>query len=337
MRKKNKVTMKEIASHVGVSINTVSRALTDKSDINIKTKDLIRNTAIELGYHYKARESEKYKTTNKIIGLVVADNANPFFAQVAKAIQETLWRNKYTLILCNTNEEYIREQEAIELLIDRKVDGIIITPTQSQDKDIPLLQSSGIPFVLLGRHFSSPTVPNVISDDATGAYDAINHLIRLGHSKILFINAPEYNSSARERLEGMLRAFRDNGIEHNKSLIRICFPKMELAYNEMKSILLEKLEFTAVFTYNDLMMLGVVKMFQETGISVPEDISLMGFDDIDFVSLLTPALTTVSIDKYNIGVESANMLLRIIHGEKVIDNTKLVPSTLIVRNSTRKI
>ena len=259
MRTAKKATMKDIAQSVGVSINTVSRALSNKSDINKKTRDLIVETAEKLGYEYDtiSRKIEK-KAKTRTVGLVIADNANPFFAQVVKGVEHTLWQNKYTLILCNTNEDYTRERGAIETFLEREVDGIIMTPTQSQDQDIPILLSAKIPVVLLGRHFSSYKIPNVLGDDKQGAYKAVDHLLRLGHSRILFINAPSYISSAHERLEGYMESFAENGIEPDPSLIRICEPNMEAAYNEMKSILLEKLDFTAVFTFSDLMMLGVV-------------------------------------------------------------------------------
>lgn len=338
MRTGKNATMKDIADNVGVSVNTVSRALSNRSDISRKTRDLILETARKLGYEYESgMRAVGRKSNTRTVGLIITDNANPFFAQVVKGVQNTLWQNKYTLILCNTNEDYARERGAIEMLLEREVDGIILTPTQSHDQDIPILQSAGIPFVLLGRHFSTYKIPNVLGDDKQGAYKAVDHLIRLGHSRILFINAPKYISSAQERLEGYTESFADNGLEPDPSLLRICEPNMEAAYNEIKSILLEELKFTAVFTFSDLMMLGVVKMFQEVGVRVPEDCSLVGYDDINFVSLLTPPLTTVFQDKYKMGVESANMLLNIIHRDQPLHDTLIIPTNLIVRGSTRKL
>jgi len=176
-----------------------------------------------------------------------------------------------------------------------------------------------------------------VADDKQGAFKAVEHLIRLGHTRILYLNAPGYISSARERLEGYREAFAKNGIEFDESLVRVCDPSMEAAYNEIKSIMLEKVEFTAIFSFNDLMMLGVIKMFQEVGIRVPDDCSLVGFDDIDFVSLLTPALTTVFNDKYKLGAKSASMLLSLIRGEKLPSDTLVIPTHLIIRGSTKKL
>jgi LacI family transcriptional regulator len=330
--------MKDVAISVGVSVNTVSQALSNKPGVNKKTRDLIIETAGKMGYEYEnGTRSTLSASKTGTVGLIITDNANPFFAHVVRGVQNTLWQSKYTLILCNTNEDYSRERGAIETLLEKEVDGIIMTPTQSQDQDVSILMSTKVPFVLMGRHFSNYKVPNVFFDDRQGAYKAVDHLIRLGHSRILFINAPKYISSAEDRYEGYLASFADNGIQPDPSIVRICEPSMEAAYNEMKSIFLEKLDFSAVFTFSDLMMLGVIKMFQEMGIRVPEDYSLVGFDDIDFVSLLTPALTTVCSDKYKLGVKSAAMLLSIIHGDQLLDETVIIPTKLIVRGSTKKL
>ncbi len=338
MRPKKNASMKDIAELVGVSVNTVSQALSNKPGVNKRTRDLIVEAAGKLGYEYENGSSmDSRSSSTGTIGLVITDNANPFFAHVVSGVQNTLWQNKYSLILCNTNEDYAREKGAIETMLEKEVDGIILTPAQSQDQDITNLQAARIPFVLMGRHFSNIDIPNVVADDRQGAYKAVDHLIRLGHTRILYLNAPGYISSAMERLDGYREAFTNNGIEFDPSLVRVCEPSMEAAYNEIKSILLEKVKFTAIFTFSDLMMLGVIKMFQEVGIRVPDDCSLVGFDDIDFVSLLTPALTTVFNDKYKLGASSASMLLSIIRGEKLVQQTLVIPTNLIIRGSTKKL
>jgi LacI family transcriptional regulator len=335
-RKPRKVTMKDIASTLGVSINTVSKALGNKPDISLGTKEQVYKTARELGYEYEIIPKSWHSHRTNVVGLVIADNSNPFFAKVVKSVERTLQNSGYALILCNTDEDYRREKSIIALLVERKIDGIILTPTQSNDEDIAFLLSKKTPFVLLGRHFSSYKVPCVIADDRGGAYEATNHLARLGHKRILFINAPSYISSAAERLEGYRAAFRDNGIVVNESLIRSCEPKMENAYNEMKGIMLEELDFSAVFTFSDQMMLGVVRVFHERGIRVPQDCSLVGFDDIDFASIMTPPLTTIVQDTDRLGTESATMLLKMINGQEITEATKVIPTKAIIRGSTQK-
>jgi len=338
MRPKKNASMKDIAETVGVSVNTVSQALSNKSGVNSKTRDLILETAKNIGYEYTRIETSPLPgSKTRTVGLIITDSANPFFAHVVRGVQNTLWQNKHSLILCNTNEDYSRERGAVDMLLERGVDGIIMTPTQAHDQDISMLIATKVPIVLLGRHFANFSIPSVLHDDRSGAYKAVDHLFRLGHTKILFINAPRYISSSQERLDGYLSCFKENGLEPDPTLIRYCEPTMESAYNEMKSIQLEKLDFTAVFTFSDLMMLGVVRLAHEIGLRIPDDCSLVGFDDIDFVSLLTPPLTTVSLDKHALGVKSAGMIMSLIKGEPLLEDNLVLPTKLTIRNSTKKL
>ena len=328
--------MRDIAERVGVSVNSVSKALSNKPDISPLTKESILRVAAEIGYDLTNQGRRNVGHLTGIIGLVTSDNANPFFAQIVKGAEWTAQQFGYTMMIFNTDEKYSRERKAIDILIDRKVDGIILTPSQSQSEDLNFLMSNDKPFVLLGRHFSQYEIPSVVSDDEQGAYLAVDHLVRLGHRRILFLNAPEYISSAQERLAGYTRALENAGIEVQPDLVRSCHPTKLGAHNEIQAVLLEEIEFSAVFTFSDLMMLGVVELFQERSIRIPEEYSLVGFDDIDFVSLLTPPLTTVSQDKFNLGAQSAELLLSLIHNERVQVGERVLPTRLIVRGSTRK-
>ena len=331
-----RVKMKDIAERLGVSINTVSKALTNKPDISSRTRELVFKVAHELGYDYQIITRSWSPRKTHVIGLVIADSGNPFFAKVVRGVESTLRHNGYALVLCQTNEDYSREKRAIEVLVEQGVDGIILTPVQSRDEDIAFLLSKKTPFVLLGRHFSSYQVPCVISNDKEGAYRAVDQLLRLGHTRILFLNAYRHISSAEERLDGYRAAYQDNEVEMDPTLVRYCDPKMESTYNELKSVYLEGLDFSAIFTFSDLMMLGVIRLLHEKGVQVPEQLSLIGFDDIDFVSLLTPPLTTVYQDTYQLGVESAALLVRMISGQPTEEVTRVVPTKLVIRGSTAK-
>jgi LacI family transcriptional regulator len=337
MKNSRKITMRDIAERVGVSVNSVSKALSNQNDISTGTRNKILKVAQELGYQNKHLTQNLTLNNAGVIGLITTDNANPFCGQIVKSVQTTLHKAGYTMMLFNTDEDYIQERAAVELLIAQNAKGIILTPSQAKNEDISYLKSKNIPFVLLGRHFSQYEVPCVISDDAQGAKDAVSHLLRLGHKRILFLNAPSYISSAKERLAGYESAFKDIDIEVDPTLIRSCRPDKDGAYNELNSILLEGLDFTAIFTFNDLMMLGVISVLQQRSIPYPESYSLIGFDDIEFVSLLTPPLTTVAQDCSALGVQSAEFLLRLIRHESVELMEKVIPTRLNVRGSTCKI
>ncbi len=336
MRSHRNVTMRDIADRVGVSVNSVSKALSNKHDISKGTRDEIINVANELGYKFNPLGQRRSTRNSGIIGLITTDSANPFFGQIVKGVQTTIRKAGYTMMLFNTDENYAQERAAVELLVDQNAKGIILTPSQAQDEDIVFLMSKRIPFVLLGRHFSRHKVPCVISDDKQGAYDAISHLLRLGHRRILFLNAPEYISSAQERLEGYKKALAEAGMQFDPALIRLCRPDKDSAYNEMMAVLLEEIDFSAIFTFSDIMMLGVISLLQQRSIAFPERYSLVGFDDIDFISLLNPPLTTVAQNSIGLGSQSAELLLQLIRNEPVDTVEKVIPTRLVVRSSTRR-
>jgi len=330
-----RITLKDIAEEVGVSINTVSRALKNKPDIRVETARKIQDIAVRMGYTSHLSDKRNKGKWIKTVGLVITDNTNPFFSNVIKGIEDVLSQSGYNLILSNTDEIYVKEKKIIDMLIERRVDGILITPSQVKKDDFLELSKAGIPCVLVGRHFEDLELDFVICDDKEGAFTAVDHLIRLGHKDILFINAPKYISSAIERQAGFEEAFEKNDLELNPSHQRTCEPKLGNAYNMMRSLLIEGISFTAVFTFSDLMMLGVIKALNEEKIRIPADISVVGFDDIEFVSLLNPPLTTIHQDSYRLGVESARLLLSKIHGDEEIHQIVL-PTQLIVRGSTKK-
>lgn len=327
--------MRDIADQVGVSVNSVSKALRNKSEISPATREEIVRVAKELGYAIGPGQRQRAETG--IIGLITTDSANPYFGLVIRGVQTAIRSAGYTMMLFNTDEDYVQERIAVELLVDYNVEGIILTPSQLKDDDIAFLESKNVPFVLLGRHFRGHSVPSVVSDDVQGAYDAVSHLVRLGHRRILFLNGPIYISSARERLDGYLQAHRDLGVEIDETLVRQCAPDTRSAYNELNSAMLEDLDFSAIFSFNDIMMLGVVRLLRERAIEIPSHYSLVGFDDIDFSSLLTPALTTVAVDRHALGAQSAELLIKLIRGSTIISHQRVIPTSLVVRSTTQRV
>jgi LacI family transcriptional regulator len=171
----------------------------------------------------------------------------------------------------------------------------------------------------------------VYADDLHGAFVATEHLIRLGHREILLFNAPEYISSAAERHAGYQKAFENNDVSLKPEFVRPCAPRMESAYNLMKGIIAEGVRFSALFTFNDLMAVGAIKALKEAGIRIPADVSIVGFDDIEWVSLIDPPLTTVHIPQYRLGQESARMLFNLFNSKE--PQNLILPTELIIRKS----
>ena len=327
------VTLKDIGKEVGVSATTVSRALNNKPDISYQVKQKIKEVSQRLGYSPNAlARSLKAKKTSSI-GVLIADIADPFFAPIVKGIENTARQMGYSIILCDTGEEYEQEKLALQMMLEKRVDGLLITPSQTEYKDILELKRKKVPFVLLGRHFDLVESDYVITDDIKGAFSATDYLIEKGHKKILFINGPSYISSAKERLVGYKRALQEHALLFDKSLVKEGALKMEDGYRIMKEILSTGTKFTAVFAYCDFVVLGIMQALEEAKLKIPGDIAIMGYDDVAFACFLQVPLTTVHIPKYELGREAMKLLKKKIEGEIQELQSVILETKLVIRKS----
>ena len=327
------VTLKDIGKEVGVSATTVSRALNNKSDISYEVKQKIKEVAERLGYSPNAlARSLKAKKTSSI-GVLIADIADSFFAPIVKGIENTAREMGYSIILCDTGEEYEQEKLALQMMLEKRVDGLLITPSQTEYGDILELKRKKIPFVLVGRHFDLVESDYVITDDIKGAFSATDYLIKKGHKKILFINGPNYISSAKERLVGYKRALQEHAILLDKSLVKEGALKMEDGYRIMKEILSAGTKFTAVFAYCDFVVLGIMQALEEGKLKIPGDIAIVGYDDVAFARFLQVPLTTVHIPKYELGKEAMKLLKKKIEGEIQETQSVVLETKLVIRKS----
>jgi len=303
------ITLQDIAKKAGVTTTTISRALNNKPDVSPKTKDRILRIAKNLGYTPNLLAKSLRSQKSKTIGVVLADISNPFFAAVAKGIEDAAHKRSYSIILCNTDEEYEKEEEVLQVLVEKRVDGLLITPVQKEYKDILRIKERRIPLVLIARHFDTIETNSVVSDDVLGGFLATEYLIKKGHKRILYISGPLHISSALERLKGYKRALKEYKIPLKEKLVRGYTAKMGKAYTLMRRILKEKLDFTAIFTFSDFLALGVMKAIREEKLKIPDDVAVVGYDDIEFASVLEIPLTTVHMPKYRLGMEGTNMLI----------------------------
>jgi LacI family transcriptional regulator len=326
-------TLKDIGKEVGVSATTVSRALNNKPDISYQVKQKIKEVAERLGYSPNAlARSLKAKKTSSI-GVLIADIADPFFAPIVKGIENTARQMGYSIILCDTGGEYEQEKLALQMMLEKRVDGLLITPSQTEYGDILELKRKKVPFVLLGRHFDLVESDYVITDEIKGAFSATDYLVKKGHKKILFINGPDYISSAKERLVGYKRALQEHAILFDKSLVREDALKMEDGYRIMKQILSSGTKFTAVFAYCDFVVLGIMQALEEAKLKIPEDIAIVGYDDVAFARFLQVPLTTVHIPKYELGKEAMKLLKKKIEGEIQEPQAVILETKLVIRKS----
>ena len=303
-----RVTIKDIANVTGFSINTVSRALNSKPEIRTETKEKILETAKKLGYYPNKLARGLRSNKTQTIGVIVTDIANPFFGSLVKGVERTARKHSYSIILQDTDEDYEREKEAIEVMFSERVDGLLITPVQTGTETIEKLKESGLPFVLLGRHFDDLETDYVVTDDIQGGYLATEYLLKCRHEKIAIINGPLHISSAKERFQGYKKALARYEIQFDKSLVSFGAITMGDGYTAVQALLERSPRPTAIFCYSDFVAFGVMKAIRESELRIPKDIAVVGYDDIEFSSCLEVPLTTVRIPKKELGSRAMEAL-----------------------------
>ena len=331
-----RITLKDVAREAGVSINTASRALNDRPEIHPDTKERVLRAAAKLGYRPNKLARGLRSNKTEIIGVIVGDIANPFFSAVVQGMGKKAKSLGYSLILQDTGEDYENEEEAVRIMQYEQVDGVLLTPVQTDKKTVQLLQEAGIPFVLVARYFTDIEADYVVADDAQGGWLATTHLIDRGHKRIAFINGPSYNSSARERMEGYTRALCEHGIAVDDRLIRTCALTMEDGYVHTKDMLRKiRPRPTAFLAFSDFVALGIMQALREKGIKVPRDMAVVGYDDIAFASCLEVPLTTVRMPKREMGERAVEVLIEKIEQKEAAQHRQVkMPVELVVRESS---
>jgi len=287
------VTMKDIAIATGYSVNTVSHALKDREDISKATKEIVKKKAKELGYLTNQLAVSMRSGVTHTIALIIPDIANPFFSIKVKEIDVLLRKNGYHSIIINTDENSEIEYDAVCSAIGRKVDGIIICPTQKRDDIFSIMNRYNVPFVLLGRQFHEKDLYAVVWNDNQGGFLATEYLIKLGKKNILYINGPSHISSSNDRLNGYKRALEQYHITLNEDLV-IEAEIAELHTFECLEHLTGKgLSFDGIFAFSDFIAFSCIESLSILGISVP----VVGFDDILSGINLPISIASIGTDK----------------------------------------
>lgn len=333
-----KVTLFDISQRTGYSVNTVSHALKDKSDISEKTKKLIKNVAKELGYIGNSSASYLRSGKSKSVAVIVSDISNPHFSIMIKEIEAHLRKSGYGAFVLNTDEDEETERQAILSALEKNVDGVIICPVQKSKENIKFLQNTEVPFVLLGRRFTDEKWDYVVCDDENGGYTAAKGLLGMGHKKILYLSGPRWISSSRERLAGIKRAFEKENNSDAK-LFEMTVPAVLLGdESAMVKMLEEYKDCSAIIAFSDMVALEVCHALKLMKKRVPEDVSVVGFDNIVSKFFLPLMLTSVSSSKTNMSVAVVDILMEKIDGRDGGKHHKLVlPTKLILRETTAKL
>ena len=315
-----KITIKDIARKANVSHTTVSRALNNKSRIKSETKEKILSIAKEFNYRpdFIARSLVMRRT--KTLGLVITTIANPFYTELSQGIETTAIGLGYNIILCSTNYDLSAEKKYIDMLESKGVDGIIFTSAHMGDPNIIALAEEGFAMILVNRRTYHPTVRNKVDyvgvDNIRGGFLAVEHLIKLGHERIGVIGGSSESSVGFERLEGGKKALAAYGLEVMGDYFLEGDFLRGSGYQGGKRFLEMDKPPTAIFATNDYMALGTYQALMEGAVKVPEEIALIGFNDIEFTSMKGIELTTIGQKKYEMGALAVKTLVERIEGRK---------------------
>ncbi len=332
MSKKRIATMSDVAAHAGVSIKTVSNVINDWPYVTDETRQKVQQAIETVGYrpNHLARSLVTGKTHS--IGVVVPDLSNPFFSTALRGCEDLLFGD-YNLFVCNTNEDLAREQQSIADLLSRSVDGLILWGTRIGGEQLANLVGDAIPLVTveLSDEPISPNHININVDNLTGARLATEHLIASGHKRIAHVAGPMDRITSRLRQQGYQQALTQAGLPCPECLVTSTRPSLGEAARTVLT-LLEEQKPDAIFCFNDLMAIGTLLAARRLNLRVPDDLGVVGFDDIPMASLVNPLLTTVRIAQYQLGRLCGELMGARLRGEAT-DRQILFPVELVVRES----
>ena len=305
----------DVARESGVSVFTVSAVVNKKLHVGKKLRERVETAIRDLNYrpNLLARSLAKQKT--QTIGMVVPDIANPFFPMVVRGAEDAAQKHGYNLLLCNSDDTQVKEESALELLLSKRVDGILLTKAAC-DFSPPLRQmirEVNIPIVLVMRTYPKLSKDAVITDDYQGAYEAVSHLARAGRKRIGLIGGPVKVSNGKARWEGFRDALKANGLSYESKLVVEGDYRVESGYRGGNLLLAHRPD--GIYVANYLMTVGLLKAAEEMGLRCPEDFGLVSFDDYPWLGIFRPRLTTVELPKYQLGFQAAELLLDRIGGK----------------------
>lgn len=328
-------TMKDVARSLNVSITTVSKVINGHKDISDKTREDVWSKINELGYVPNFLAANLRRNHSNVVVLVLSDTSKPYFSRVIKGYEETLDKAGYYMMIFSSMEQADKEEELINQLSSMNLAGIIIDPAQNSDPEQKALKQTGIPYVFSNRFLNSKSDYYVAADNEKAGYIATKYLLECKPNKQVFcVNEPDNISTTIDRFKGYCRAIEEAGMTINEELIFNNNFGLQDAYEVGKKIVSRMQGECSVFCATDQLAIGVMRAFNDLGVSVPEQISVIGIDDIETSAYLTPALTTVGLPKKRIGQKSAEMLIKLIEGKRVEERAILLEPELIIRDTT---
>ncbi len=336
------VTIKDIAARAGVSISTVSRVVNQSVKVDPATEARVHEAIQALGYRPNLLARSFRRKVTHTIGLLVPDNSNPYFAEMARVIEDAGFAEGYSVILCNSDLSDVKQAAYIDVLLAKRVDGIIMTstgliPELDDGRDIERIQHAGVPFVVIDRDLDGTQVDQILVDNHEGGYLAGQYLIEHGHRQIACVVGPSDLTPSAGRIAGFRSVLAEAGIELPANQLVRGNGRHDGGFRAVAELLERHTEFTAIFAFNDEMAIGVIGALQRAGKRVPDDVSVIGFDDIPYAAAIFPSVTTIAQPIAEMGKTGLDMLLNRIRNPDRQPRRVLLSTRLMERESVGRV
>lgn len=333
LTRKRPVTIKDVARLANVSPKTVSNVVNNRPVVKPATRERVLQAIRELNYYPSAVARGMVTRSRHLIGLILADITNPAYPEIVEGVASLARQAGFMVMLCNTGRDPDEEERYVHLLIEQRVDGVIIASSRVDSRAADTLSSAGIKVVLFNRHPEPYSVSFVGVDNENGGYLATRHLLQLGHRRVAFIRGTRGASTSIEREQGYRRALEEYGVEPDPDLIGWGDYDPDVARTAADLLLRKRNRPTAVFAANDMMALSVIDAAVTLGLRVPEDLAVVGFDDIAIASHRLVGLSTVHGDLGQLAREATTLLLESINGGLTEPVRKILPVYLVIRRT----
>ncbi|ELJ8716092.1 substrate-binding domain-containing protein [Vibrio cholerae] len=331
-------TMKDIARLAGVSTSTVSHVINKSRFVSDEIAERVNNAAQQLNYAPSALARSLKMNRTKTIGMLVTTSTNPFFGEVVKGVERSCYHQGYNLILCNTEGDNQRMKASINTLLQKRVDGLLLMCSTLEGERLDVFDRyPDIPIVVMDWGPILFASDKIQDNSLQGGYIAAKHLIECGHKEIGCITGPLIRHQAQMRYEGYKRALAEAGIAINPDWIVESDFECEGGYQAFEKLYERGKLPSALFVSNDMMAMGVIQAASQRGLRVPDDLSLIGYDDVHIAKFMTPALTTIHQPKYRLGKAAVDTLLYRLENPDTTAQVVQLEPTLVVRNSVRKL
>lgn len=337
MKRRQAITIRDVAKAARLSATAVSRYLNRTMVLPTASATRIEEAIRKLDYQPNGLARNLSRGSSRMIGLVIPEISNPFFASLASAVEDVAFGAGHGVLLCNTHNDPDRELSYLRLLRTRQIDGIVYLTSHADNPELIAMMARDARVVLIDEDVAGVSAPRVFCENRAGGYTATRHLLEHEHVRVAFIGGPEKLLSSRERYAGFKKALTERKITGRSQFVRFGPYTADFGREAASELLTGKSPPTAIFAASDYVAVGVLNAAQNLGLSIPRDLSLIGFDDMPFAALLSPPLTTVRQPIRELGEAGANFLFELINGKMEDLPILRLPVQLILRDSVRRI